>query len=126
MDTRPRDGEAWSVTGIVSRAGKSPKGIYINNATHFVSTIGNCYELREILEDLRLAPYESYVGMEQYEKEGYREFFLQWEIGQTPPFFFVLVDNKITIVRILYLATKYVGEFGVEDCHSGEVVAFVG
>ena len=30
------------------------------------------------------------------------------------------------IVCTLHSETKYMGEFGVEDCHAGEVVMFVG
>ena len=51
---------------------------------------------------------------------------LQWELGQTIPVLFSLADKKRLIVSILHSATKYAGEFRVENHHAGEVVAFVG
>ena len=51
---------------------------------------------------------------------------LQWELGQTIPVLFSLADKKRLIVSILHSATKYAGEFRVENHHAGEAVAFVG
>ena len=57
--------------------------------------------------------------MEQYDNEGSRELFFQWALVQKTPAFFVMDDNKIPILRILYSVMKYVGEFGLEDYHDG-------
>ena len=78
------------------------------------------------MEDLRLAPYASWGEMEQYAKEGSRDFFLQCVLGQTSQVFFALAENKGPIVRIINSNTNYVGEFGVEDHHERELVAFLG
>ena len=64
--------------------------------------------------------------MDQDEMEGSRELFLQWALGKTTPVFFALANKKIPLLLILHSATNYVGEFGVEDHHSGEVVELVG
>ena len=78
------------------------------------------------MEDLRITPYESWGEMEQYAKEGSRELFLQWYLEQTRPELFAHLDKKMPIVCTLLSETKYVGEFGVEDSHAGEVVVFFG
>ena len=52
--------------------------------------------------------------------------FFQWELGPTSLVLFVSADKRRTIVCILLSEKKYAGEFGVEDHHVGEVVAFVG
>ena len=72
-----------------------------------------------------VAPFESWLNMEQYEKEGFRELFLQRVLGQTCPVFSEFDGNKRSIIHILHSGTKYVGEFGVEDHHTWEVVEFV-
>ena len=56
--------------------GQSPKVIGITNSTNFISTIGNHWRLGEILEDVRLASYESWGEMEQCKNEGSRDLFL--------------------------------------------------
>ena len=48
--------------------GQSPSAVGINNATNDISTIGNRGEIEEILEDLRLAPYDTWGVMEQDER----------------------------------------------------------
>ena len=50
---------------------------------------------------------------------------IQWGLGHTSPVLFALADKKRPIVCILHSATKYVGEFGVEAHHDGEIVSFV-
>ena len=50
------------------------------------------------------------------------ECLIQWVIVNTDKVFFDLPDKKILIVRVLYLTSKYVGEFGVGDHHAMEVV----
>ena len=59
-DRIPSDGDAWSDTEDISRVVYYPEGLGINNATTVIDTIGNCCELGDILEDLRLAPYYSW------------------------------------------------------------------
>ena len=78
------------------------------------------------MEELRLTPYDSWGEIEQYGKDGSREFFLQWEIGQTNSVFFDLAENTRPIVHIYHFATKYVGEFLVKDHHPGGLVAIFG
>ena len=51
--------------------------------------------------------------------------FLHWELGKFRLFLFEFTNKKRPIVRILHSATKYTGEFGVEDHHSKEVVALI-
>ena len=114
-----------SNTEDISRVGQSLEGMPINNTTTIISTIGNHSELGEILEDLRLAPYESWAEMDQYENYGFRELFIQWAIGKNRPFLFALSDKRRPIVRIFHSAKKYAGKFGAEDHHAGEVVVFV-
>ena len=61
----------WLDMGNIYRVGQSLVGLTIlNNSTTVISAIGNRGETGEILEDLRLAPYESWPNMKQYEKEG--------------------------------------------------------
>ena len=62
------DEKAWSNAEDISRVGHTPEGIPISNSNTFIVVIGNCCELGEILEDLRIAPYDSWGEMEQYEK----------------------------------------------------------
>ena len=112
-DIIPRYGEAWYNTEDIYRLGQSSKVIPIDNSTTVISTIDNNCKLGEILEDIMLSPYGSQGEMEQYEKEGTREFFLQLAIGNTSPLLFALSEKKRPIVRILHSETKYVGEFGV-------------
>ena len=63
--------------------------------------------------------------MEQYDKEEFRFFLLQWMLGQTIPDFFALGDKKRQIVRILHSAMKYAREFGFNNHHAESVVMLV-
>ena len=58
--------------------GKTPKGIGINNTKNVIATIGKHINLMDILEYLRLSPYEIWWEMEHNEKNGSRELFLHW------------------------------------------------
>ena len=55
-DRSPRDGEVWSDPEDTSRVAYYPEVIAIINVTTLISIIGDCCELGDILEDLRLAP----------------------------------------------------------------------
>ena len=63
-----KEGEAWLDTENISSVGKYLEGLTIlNNSTIVVATIGNCGNPGDILEDLRLTPYDSWSEIEQYE-----------------------------------------------------------
>ena len=49
-------GKACLKTGYVSKVGKTPESIGINNDATIIENIGKRDELMEILEDLSLAP----------------------------------------------------------------------
>ena len=63
----PRELEARSDTEGVYRVRQSIEVIPINNSTNFIFAIGNLDELGEILEDLRLFPYDIWEDMENYD-----------------------------------------------------------
>ena len=60
------DREAWSETGGVYQVGHTPDGICINNAKNLIAAILKNRDLREIVKDLILDPYESWWEMEYY------------------------------------------------------------
>ena len=89
--------------------GHPPKVLDINNSTTVISAIGNCCDLGDILEDLRISPYNICEEMDQYEKEGSIYLFIQWALGQTRRLCFALADKKIPIVRIIFSNGEYGG-----------------
>ena len=66
MDRIPRYEETWSDTDDTSRVEQSFKGIHMNNSTTVIYIVGNRGKIGEILEDLKLVPYENWLEMEQY------------------------------------------------------------
>ena len=121
-----REGKLWSDMEDISRLGNSLKGLPIlNKSMNIIANIGNCTDPGYILEDLRIAPHESWSYMDQYEMNFLMELFIQWFLGLTSPVLFSFSKTKWPVVRILHSETKYEGGVEVEYHHAGEVVAFV-
>ena len=68
MDKIPKEGEVGFDTDYIYRVGQYLKELPIfNNSTTVIFAIRNRGELGDILEYLRLVPYESWADMENYD-----------------------------------------------------------